>query len=82
MDKRILTGEEAAAYIGISYETLRDKRGSGEIPLKPLDMIRRGCFDKRAIDAWLDKQSGLDKAETVDWDSVAEKQIKEVLCSK
>lgn len=82
MEKRILTGQEAAEYLHIAYETLRSKCITGEIPLKPIDSIRKGCFDKRAIDAWLDKQSGLDKAETIDWDSIAEKQIKEALNGK
>ncbi len=51
---------EAAAYLGLSQADFFRKRAAMEAAGFPLpDPITRR-YDRRAIDAWLDRRSGLD----------------------
>jgi len=59
---RLLTAEQAAAYLG--YETTGLL---ANIPVKPVQMVEKGpgCqpkWDRAALDAWLDRLSGLSVA--------------------
>lgn len=59
---RMLTAQQAAAYLG--YETTDLL---GRIPVKPVRMVQRGAgcmpkYDRRTLDAWLDRLSGLSVA--------------------
>lgn len=56
---RMLTAEQAAAYLG--YETTGLL---ANIPVKPIQMVEVGAgsqpkYDRFALDAWLDSRSGL-----------------------
>jgi hypothetical protein len=56
---RMLTAEQAAAYLG--YETTGLL---ANIPVKPVRMVESGAgcmpkYDRFALDAWLDRLSGL-----------------------
>ena len=53
MEKRLLTTEELAHYLGISPKTVRNWRSLGKIPedaIVPLAGVR---YDKEAIDEWI-----------------------------
>lgn len=56
---RLLTAEQAAAYLGYATTGLL-----ANIPVKPIQMAETGPgsqpkYDRRALDAWLDRLSGL-----------------------
>lgn len=59
---RMLTAEQAAAYLGYATVGLL-----ANIPVKPVRMAEAGAgsqpkYDRRALDAWLDRLSGLSVA--------------------
>lgn len=59
---RLLTAEQAAAYLGYATTGLL-----ANIPIRPVQMAATGPgslpkYDRRALDAWLDKLSGLSVA--------------------
>jgi hypothetical protein len=68
MTPRLLSRAEAATYCGISA-TLFDERLVDEIP--PIRIGRRNLWDVKALDRWLDAQSGL--AHPVDSRSMGER---------
>ena len=56
---RLLTAEQAAAYLGYATTALL-----ANIPVQPIQMTMTGPgsqpkYDRRALDAWLDRLSGL-----------------------
>lgn len=56
---RLLSAEQAAAYLGYATTGLL-----ANIPVKPIQMAEAGPgslpkYDRRALDAWLDRLSGL-----------------------
>ena len=56
---RLLTAEQAAAYLGYATTGLLAK-----IPVQPVQMTTAGAgslpkYDRAALDAWLDRLSGL-----------------------
>lgn len=53
---RLLTKQEAAAYCGITKATFDDYRRRGMVP-DPISGTNR--WDKKLIDLWLDKASGI-----------------------
>lgn len=58
---RLLDAEEAAAYLGrVSTKTL------AHVPVAPVRLGDRCLYDRRAIDAWLDRLSGLEEAQLHD----------------
>jgi hypothetical protein len=57
---RVMTAHQTACYIGVSDSKFADMRKTGEFPIKPLPY---GPYDRRAVDQWLDIQSGLINAE-------------------
>ncbi len=58
-EPRLLTQRQAAAYCGVSATTFAKWVLAGALP-PPLPAMRR--WDKKAIDAHLDKASGIDLA--------------------
>ena len=50
---RLLSQQEAAAYLGISYWTLRDLTFRGEVP--HVKIGRRILVDRLDLDAYLDR---------------------------
>src|SRR4051812_34057672 len=59
---RMLTAEQAAAYLGYATTGLL-----ANIPVKPVQMVDTGAgsqlkWDRAALDAWLDRLSGLSVA--------------------
>ena len=59
---RLLTAEQAAAYLG--YETTGVL---ANVPIKPVKLAEKGAgcqrrYDRAALDAWLDRLSGLSVA--------------------
>ncbi|MFA4900559.1 MAG: hypothetical protein WC563_13640 [Brevundimonas sp.] len=56
-DRRLLTEQEAAAYLALPAATVRKL---------PFGHVRLGCrhrYDRKALDAHLDRVSGLDSSE-------------------
>lgn len=68
---RLLSRTEAAQYCGLSPNAF-DQYVAQVVP--PLEFGRRNLWDIRALDRWLDNQSGLREASGNDrineWDSV------------
>ena len=54
---RLLSRQQAAAYCGVSLETFDDYRRRGIVP-GPISGTNR--WDKKLIDIWLDKASGIE----------------------
>ncbi len=54
---RLLSRQQAAAYCGLSPETFDDYRRRGIVP-GPISGTNR--WDRKLIDIWLDKASGID----------------------
>lgn len=61
--QRGLSREQAAAYLGISTETLRQLTDRGDVAKMPLPG-RRVVYDRAALDRWLDRASNLDAGTT------------------
>jgi hypothetical protein len=68
MTPRLLSREAAATYCGIS-PTLFDEHLAEAVP--PISIGRRNLWDVKALDRWLDTQSGL--AHPVDSRSMGER---------
>ena len=68
MTPRLLSREAAATYCGIS-PTAFDEHVAQAV--KPIEIGRRDLWDVKALDRWLDQQSGL--AHPVDTRSVGER---------
>ena len=56
---RLLTRQQAAAYCSVSLETFDDYRRRGIVP-DPINGTAR--WDRKLIDMWLDKASGIASA--------------------
>jgi hypothetical protein len=61
MMARLVSEKEAAEYIGVDLSLVRAWVASGRLP-KPLPECNK--FDLKAIDAYLDRVSGLSAAES------------------
>lgn len=61
MEARMLSSADAARYVGLSARQLRRLRSAGRFP-EPVKLsgdIRSKClFDRRDLDAWIDRQKG------------------------
>ena len=55
-NKDIMTINEAADYLRMHPQTLRDKAKDGEIPGKKI--AKRWLFSKRELLAWIEKKNG------------------------
>lgn len=62
--QRGLTRQQAASYLGISVDILRQMTERGDIVRVPLPG-RRVVYDRAALDRWLDRASGMDAAAPV-----------------
>ena len=56
MTPRLLSRDAAAAYCGVSPNAF-DEHISGFV--RPIEIGRRNLWDVRALDRWLDQQSGI-----------------------
>lgn len=56
MTPRLISRQAAAAYLGIS-PTLFDEHVAETV--RPVEIGRRNLWDVKALDRWLDQQSGL-----------------------
>ncbi len=54
---RLLTRQQAAAYCGVTPETFDDYRRRGIVP-SPISGTNK--WDRKLIDSWLDKASGIE----------------------
>jgi hypothetical protein len=68
MTPRLLSRAAAATYCGISPNAFDEHVASA---VKPIEIGRRNLWDVRALDRWLDQQSGL--AHAVDNRSLRER---------
>lgn len=59
--QRGLSRQQAAAYLGVSLDILRQLTERGDIARVPLPG-RTVRYDRAALDRWLDRASGLDAA--------------------
>ena len=55
MEKRMLNLEELAEYINQSPQTIRNMRSAGTFPIPPKQITRKLLWDKKTVDAFLDK---------------------------
>lgn len=53
--RRLLSQKEAAAYLGISYWTIRDLIFQGEIPVVPITK-RKSVVDIKDLDAYIERK--------------------------
>lgn len=60
--KRLLTEQEAAAYCGVSVNTLK-----AHIPVPPVKIGNCVRYDVRALDRWADGRSQSDPINGDDW---------------
>jgi len=54
---RVTNAHQTACYIGVSDTKFAEMRKTGEFPIRPL--AYGPYWDRRAVDQWLDTQSGL-----------------------
>jgi hypothetical protein len=59
---RGMTDADCAAYLGRSLTWLADHRVQLEAAGFPPKLSLIGTYDRKAIDAWLDQQGGVDSA--------------------
>ena len=57
MEPRLLTEDQAAAYLGLPAATVR------KLPFGHVRLGSRHRYDRKALDAALDRMTGLDSAE-------------------
>jgi excisionase family DNA binding protein len=57
--QRGLSRQQAAAYLGVSTDVLRQLDARGDVARMPLPG-RTVRYDRAALDRWLDRASGLD----------------------
>jgi predicted DNA-binding transcriptional regulator AlpA len=55
---RLLSDDLAAAYVGLSVTTFRERVGLGKLP-KPVRIGKRTLWDRRMLDRQVDALSGL-----------------------
>jgi hypothetical protein len=60
MEPRLLSIADAATYLGVARKTL------GRLPVSPIRLGDRVLYDRRALDAWIARESGERKAEKPD----------------
>lgn len=60
--ERLMTVEEAAAYLGYAVGTLYNKVQAGEIPHKKLGRAVR--FRRSELDTWVEEQTAAARAES------------------
>jgi len=54
-DSRLLSAQDAAAYLGVPYTSLRDWALRGHIPIVRVPDCRRLWFDRRDLDRAVDQ---------------------------
>ena len=59
MTERLLTTKEAAAHCGVSVATFEARLVNSGPKFRAVRIGRRRLFDIRAIDAWIDSESGM-----------------------
>ena len=55
MEKRMLNLEELAEYIGLAPQTIKNMRSKGEFPIPSKHICRKLLWDKKIVDACIDK---------------------------
>jgi predicted DNA-binding transcriptional regulator AlpA len=55
MKKRMLDLKELAAYIGLAEQTIKNMRSKGEFPIPSKHICRKLLWDKRDVDAYIDR---------------------------
>lgn len=61
---RLLSAVQAAAYCGVSVATF--EQWTPVQPLRPAPAPKRKLWDIKALDAWLDRESGLESTRSHD----------------
>lgn len=54
VQRRLLPYADAAAYLGLSTKTLRNKISLGTLPFRPRRIASKPLFDIRELDAFVD----------------------------
>ena len=54
-EKRLLSIKEVSAYLNISPQTIRNKLSAGTFPIPPIKIGGKLLWDRRRVDAFLDK---------------------------
>jgi predicted DNA-binding transcriptional regulator AlpA len=63
IEKRLLTLQELAEYLGMKRGSIYNARATGEFPIKPIEIKCQGKqrpairYDRVAVDRWLDSQA-------------------------
>lgn len=68
MNKRILSIKEAAAYVGLSPNVIRDLIGKRRFPYKNVSRGEKAIFrfDIRELDKWINNVPGMNVEELLD----------------
>ena len=61
MEKRMLSLEELAEYIGLAPQTIRNQRCRGDFPIPSKPLGRKLLWDKKTVDNYLDKLKEMDR---------------------
>ena len=69
MTPRGLSGKEAAEYVGVGVETLE------RLGPPPLRIGRRKVWDRKLLDAWMDKLGGVSSEDKQGWTDANGTQI-------
>jgi len=60
IEKRMMTFEELANYIGLSSQTIRNKFYAGIFPIPAKKIFSKVLWDKKDVDRYLDRLSKID----------------------
>jgi predicted DNA-binding transcriptional regulator AlpA len=60
IQRRLLPYPDAAAYLGLSTKTLRNKISLGALPFRPKRIASKPLFDVRDLDRFIDSLGGED----------------------
>ena len=60
LGKRMLNFQELGDYIGLSPQTIRNKFYAGEFPIPAKKIFSKVLWDRKDVDAYLDRLSKID----------------------
>ncbi len=60
IEKRMLTCEELADYIGLSVQTIRNKLSQGKFPIPAKRIFSKLLWDRRDVDKYIDRLPKID----------------------
>jgi len=59
-EKRMLSFEEVAAYIGLATQTVKNRFYAGDFPIPAKKIFSKTLFDRKEVDKYLDELPKID----------------------